>query len=136
MVFDLSRSGKGRVSISNKPSRVDELSETLVKIMKEKFVIPTSMPSVLGKLQYADSHVWGRAGRLALADLRELGHTSPLRVPLDEFQVKAFGVLKDRLCSGRPKTFVADDIERPVLIFTDEALECSNSSKKMKALFH
>lgn len=113
MVFDLSRSGKGRVSISNKPSRVDELNETLVKIMKEKFVIPTSMPSVLGKLQYADSHVWGRAG-------------------LDESQVKAFGVLKDRLCSGRPKTFVADDIERPVLIFTDEALEYDNGEPKAK----
>ena len=115
VVFDLSRSGEGRVSISNKPSRVDALNEALVKIMEEKFVIPTSMPSVLGKLQYADSHVWGRAGRLALADLRELGHTSPLKVPLDESQVKAFGVLKDRLCSGRPKTFVADDIQRPVL---------------------
>ena len=62
VVFDLSRSGEGCVSISNKPSRVDELNEALVKIMKGKFVIPTSMPSVLGKLQCADSHVWGRVG--------------------------------------------------------------------------
>ena len=40
------------------------------------------------------------------------------------------GVLKDRLCSGRPKTFVADDIQRPVLIFTDGALEYDNGEPK------
>ena len=123
VVFDLSRSAEGCVAISNKPSRVEELDDALVKILSDKFVIPTSMPSVLGKLQYADLHVWGRAGRLALADLRELGHTSPARVPLEDSQLKAFRVLKDRLCSGRPKTFVADDMQRPVLIFTDGALE-------------
>ena len=80
------------------------------------------MPSVLGKLQYADSHVWGRAGKLALADLRELGHTSPSKVLLEESQLKAFETLSCRLCSGRPKTFLADDVEKPVLIFTDGAL--------------
>ena len=51
-------------------------------------------------------------------------------MPLDESQVKAFGVLKDRLCSGRPKTFVADDIQRPVLNFKDGALEYDNGEPK------
>ena len=123
VVFDLSRSGEGRVSISNKPSRVEELNDALLQILNAKFVIPTAMPSVLGKLQYADSHVWGRAGRLALADLRELGHTSPTKVLLEESQLQAFEILRQRLCSGRPKTFLADVVEKPVLIFTDGALE-------------
>ena len=123
VVFDLSASGEGRISISNKPSRVEELNDALLGILNAKFVIPTSMPSILGKLQYADSQVWGRAGRLALADLRELGHTSPAKVVLEESQLKAFETLRCRLCSGRPKTFLADDIEKPVLILTDGALE-------------
>jgi hypothetical protein len=102
---------------------VEELNDALLGILNAKFVIPTSLPSILGKLQYADSHVWGRAGRLALADLRELGHTSPAKVLLEESQLKAFETLRCRLCSGRPKTFLADDVEKPVLIFTDGALE-------------
>ena len=130
VVFDLGLSSEGRVSISNKPSRVEELNDALLGILNEKFVIPTSMPSVLGKLQYADSHVWGRAGKLALADLRELGHTSPSKVLLEESQLKAFETLRCRLCSGRPKTFLADDVEKPVLIFTDGALEYEGDAAK------
>ena len=74
LVLDMGRSGDGRVSISKKPSRASELDEALDQLMARRAVVPMAMPSVLGKLQYADSHVWGRAGKLALADLRELGH--------------------------------------------------------------
>ena len=123
VVLDLSGADQGRIVVSNKPSRVDELSEALDVIAGDGFVIPNRLPSVLGKLQYADSHVWGRAGKLALADLRELGHTSTSKVVLDDTQVKAFGVLKERLCSGRPRLFLADAVEKPALLFTDGALE-------------
>ena len=123
VVVDLKDAAAGKITISNKPSRVDELKEALDGIFKAGVIIPNKMPSVLGKLQYADSHVWGRAGRLALADLREVGHTSPLRVELDETQLDAFRVLRDRLCSGRPKAFLADDVTKPALLFTDGALE-------------
>ena len=60
----------------------------------------------------------------------ELGHTSPSKVLLEESQLKAFETLRCRLCSGRPKTFLADDIEKPVLIFTDGALEYEGDAAK------
>ena len=107
----------------NKPSRVEELSNCLDDLERDKSVVPSKMPSILGKLQYADSHVWGRAGKLALAQLRELGHTSHVPVKFDENILKAFNVLKLRLCSGKPKVFEADHPTRPHLIFTDGALE-------------
>ena len=66
---------------------------------------------------------WGRAGKLALADLRELGHTSPALVRLDDTQVRAFDILKERLRAGKPKAFIADEIQKPALLFTDGALE-------------
>ena len=121
--MDLSGGAGGKITISNKPSRVDELREALDSIMCWGVIVPNRLPSVLGKLQYADSQVWGRAGKLALADLRELGHTSPASVALGETQVEAFVVLKSRLCSGKPKAFLADEVTKPVLIFTDGALE-------------
>ena len=123
IVLDLSGGAGGKITISNKPSRVDELREALDSIMCSGVIVPNRLPSVLGKLQYADSQVWGRAGKLALADLREMGHTSPASVALGETQVEAFAVLKSRLCSGKPKAFLADEVTKPVLIFTDGALE-------------
>ena len=124
VVLDLSESGSGRISVKNKPSRVSDLSAAIDHLVGKRAVVPIQMPSVLGKLQSADSHVWGRAGRLAMmADLREIRHTSRSEVLLDDLQVKALEVLKERLCSGRPKTFIADDGQRPTLIFTDCALE-------------
>ena len=122
VVVDLKDAAAGKVTVSNKPSRVDELKEALDGILDVGVIVPNKLPSVLGKLQYADSHVWGRAGKLALADLREVGHTSPSRVELDKTQIDAFGVLKHRLCSGKPKA-LADDVTRPALLFTDGALE-------------
>ena len=91
--------------MTNKPSRVNDLSVAIDQLVSGRAVVPMHMPSVLGKLQYADSHVWGRAGRLAMADLREIGHTGRSEVSLDDLQVKALEVLQEGLCSGRPKTF-------------------------------
>ena len=76
VVLDLSAASEGRIVVANKPPRVDELSEALDGIISAGCIVPNKLPSVVGKLQYADSHVWGRSGKLALADLRELGHTS------------------------------------------------------------
>ena len=42
---------------------------------------------------------------------------------LDDTQVESFKILKSRLCSGKPKLFVADTVKRPTLLFTDGALE-------------
>ena len=123
VVMDLSDSIHGKVQIRNKPSRVDELSAALDEITSNGYLTPIHMPSILGKLQYADSHVWGRSGRLALADLRDMGRTSPEKVLLNVTQVDAFKVLKSHLCSGKPRTFLADDVQKPALIFTDGALE-------------
>ena len=123
VVVDLGEASKRKIAISNKPSRVKELDLALRDILDSGVVVPNQLPSVLGKLQYADSHVWGRAGRLALADLRELGHTAPTAVRLDSTQLRAFEILQERLCGGKPKSFLADEMQKPALLFTDGALE-------------
>ena len=59
VVLDLRESGNGRISVTNKPSRVNDLSVAIDQLVSRRAVVPMHMPSVLGKLQYADSHVWG-----------------------------------------------------------------------------
>jgi hypothetical protein len=50
----------------------------LGKMLSERVLVVSEMPSKLGKLQYAEAQLWGRAGRLALADLpRATGRQEP-----------------------------------------------------------
>lgn len=137
VVLDLAETKGGVVKIENKPSRVHDLGKSIDDIVRGGKAVPRCMPSVLGKLQYADCQVWGRAGRIALADLRDFGHTSSEAVNLDGLQVRAFEILKERLCRGKPRLFVADDVEKPFLIFTDGALEYvdGKASATMGAVF-
>ena len=57
VVVDLSKASQRIFSISNKPSRVGDLSAVLQDILQAGVVVPNQLPSVLSKLQYADSHV-------------------------------------------------------------------------------
>jgi len=69
VVVDLTQASQRKITIANKPSRLEDLNAALTDILRAGVVVPNQLPSVLGKLQYADSHVWGRSGKLALADL-------------------------------------------------------------------
>jgi len=49
VVVDLSKASQRKISISNKPSRVEELNLALKDILKAGVVVPNQLPSVLGK---------------------------------------------------------------------------------------
>ena len=67
---------------------------------------------------------WGRAGKLALADLRELGHTSPALVRLDDTQVQSPLIFLWRGCAlANRKRSLQMRFRKPALLFTDGALE-------------
>ena len=40
-----------------------------------KNVVPATLPSSLGRIQFAEGQLHGRAGKLAMADIRELGQS-------------------------------------------------------------
>ena len=82
--------------MQHRPSRVIELKRAIDTILHDGFIVPAKLPSILGKLQHADSHVWGRAGRCALADLREMGHASLDKKMLDPTMVSALNILNEK----------------------------------------
>ena len=88
--------------MKNKQGRIDELKPILDDVLTTGKVVPCELPSFLGKLQYADAQVWGRAGRVALRDLRSHGSFSRVPVSLDPSGVEAIRLLRDRLVSGKP----------------------------------
>ena len=60
---------------------------------------------------------------MALRDLRSHGSFSRVPVSLDPSGVEAIKLLRDRLISGKPRTIHAAWQEKPMIVFTDGALE-------------
>ena len=113
----------GFVKVRNKQSRVEETVGFLDKILKDKKFFADEMPSKLGKLQFAETQLWGRSGRLALADIRSASLSGQKVVPVDERTCAAIELLVDKLTSGKPRTLRISPKRRPVLIYTDGSLE-------------
>ena len=71
MVDDLK---SGLVPVDNKESRKKEMVGALDEILRSRQVVPADLPALMGRLQFADMQLSGRGGKLAMADIRELGH--------------------------------------------------------------
>ena len=124
--LNLKSVASGSVMVQNKKSRVEETVSFLDKMLLEKAVTLDEMPSKLGKLQYAETQLWGRAGRLALADMRSAATGGKRTVTLDDRACKAIELLKQKLTSGKPRTLQVSAKRKPVVLFTDGSLEYEN----------
>eukprot|EP00435_Cladocopium_sp_Y103_P002996 s345_g1.t1 len=94
----------GELRYVMKESRRLEILECIENILKDKSLIPFNLPSILGRVQFADGQLTGRAGRLAMADIREVGLTSKERVMLEKDTLDALEFLKMRFMDNTPKT--------------------------------
>ena len=75
------------------------------------------------------SQLWGRAGRLALADLREAAlHRSGSFLVTSEAR-KALMVMLDRFTTGKPREIRASMPCKPHMLFTDGTLEHDKDGK-------
>ncbi|CAE7350492.1 unnamed protein product, partial [Symbiodinium necroappetens] len=86
VTLDVSGAQDGFIAVKNKRSRCDELEALLDEAIKARSVVPCRLPSFTGKLQFADGQIWGRAGRMALRDLRAFGFASRTSVSLDSIE--------------------------------------------------
>ena len=121
--LDAGESPKGIIKVRNRPTRTAELVTLLEKFLDTKTLEPASLPSALGRLQFAEAQIWGRAGRLALSDLRSFEKSSSRQVQLDRRAEVAIKMLRDKLASGKPRTLMALPKVKPFVLFTDGALE-------------
>ena len=113
--------GHSCIVVDNKESRKHDLTEEIQKILRDGCMEIYDLPSVLGRVQYAELRIAGRNGKLALADTKDWeGHESPkTNILLDGVTKDAIEILLARLCSGHPKKFLADEPEKPILVFAD-----------------
>ena len=109
--------------IRNKPGRAAEVETLARSCLKAGAVESRDLLKMLGRIQFADSHVMGRAGKLALADIRTWSRCHERRVPISPAIASAFEVLLNRLTAGAPRCVPCSPGQQPVLVFTDGASE-------------
>ena len=76
MTVDLSDESMELVKVGNKLERKRDLSSALDEIIASRKINPLQIPSLFGRLQFAESQILGRAGGLALKFLRKLKYKS------------------------------------------------------------
>ena len=120
-------SEKGVVMLDNKETRKLDLTTEIQKILETGSLRVDALPAILGRVQYAELRISGREGKLAMADIRDWErHETPRNtITLDDTCRQAFEILLARISAGQPKRFLGDEPDKPVLIFTDGAVEPS-----------
>ena len=61
--------GKG-ILIRNKPGRIEEVLDSIDAVLESGSTTTREASRILGRLQYVDSFIMGRDGRLAMCELR------------------------------------------------------------------
>ena len=126
VMVDASKSDEGLVKVDNKESRKSEVVNALNDIIRDACLVPADLPALIGRLQFADMQLSGRGGKLAMADIREIGNESKQPHKLDADVIEAFELLKTRFSQGEPRSFLAEIPTHPIVVFTDGALETSD----------
>ena len=128
VVLDLGKTGAGEVMVRNKPSRSKDLADSIDAIIKSGVVEPKKLPSIFGRALFTESQIMGRAGKLAMSELRVLERVHGNRVRVSDVQLAAFSVLAERYKSEIPRTIKVGPTLHPITIFTDGACELVDGS--------
>ena len=123
VVLDLEGSANGIVKVSNKPSRMEELGKVLQGILDAGAVKTKDLAPIFGRALFVESQFMGKAGKLALAELRTMEKSNKTSVSLSEVQKEAISVLLQRYRLGVPRTLKIQETVLPCVVFTDGACE-------------
>ncbi|CAK9011251.1 unnamed protein product, partial [Durusdinium trenchii] len=123
VVADVAQVNTLGVRVSNKPSRIKEVSGMIQAVIGNGKPSFTESSKLLGRIQYADSQIMGRTGRLAMCAIRESVKRHENMSTLSSEALQSFRVLLDRLSNGVPRIVPCNDCLPPVLVFTDGASE-------------
>ena len=120
VAIDLSDSGVGRAMIRNTNARIQELCADLQAVLDEGFLNAKVAQRLRGRMQFAESQLFGRTGRRCLKVLGEFAEGRKLKLqPKDRFFI---GLFKDLLRCNVPREVCALGHSN-VIVFTDACYE-------------
>ncbi|CAE7322053.1 unnamed protein product [Symbiodinium sp. CCMP2592] len=112
----------GVLRVKNKPERSKEIASSIDKILADGCIDPKQIPSLFGRIQFSESQLMGRQGRLALAQIRWLSSARHRHV-LSSLDATVFRSLRERMLEGRPREIQVLPIGGQTLVFTDGACD-------------
>ena len=125
--IDCSASPEGWVDVRNKDGRAGEVCVGLELLLQEGFLLRRDLPRILGRIQFADAQVLGKAGRHAMKEIRNWSSSHSADVlRLDDVAKRSFRVLLDRFRASRPVRVPCSVAPEVMHVFTDGSSEGRN----------
>ena len=123
-VISLPSSAGGPVEVSNKASRLEQLSDQVIELRRSfnKTISRSFLESVKGRLLYAAGHTFGRSTQLACQLLHRVsGSAASVMVTAELIHVVSEAL--SLLIAAKPRKIDRWSDLPPILIFTDGAVE-------------
>ena len=118
--FNLQHFTSGRIEVSNTPSRTQELLRQIDEALESETLPTKAAQSLRGRLQFADSQIFGRSGKLCLKALDD--HVQANAFNLSQDSCNALRRYRQILEHGRPRT-IGRPSHEVLYLFTDAAYE-------------
>ena len=122
VVMDMSQSSVGKLVVSNKPERVDDLVQSMCEILDKGYLSGSAAASLHGQLNFAQGQYYGctlKPGMVFLQKVLRNGWHSDYRQELATVVCYIVAALR----TSPPRHVCATDDTRVVLAFTDGAYE-------------
>ena len=92
-----------KVLVGNKVGRLQEVRTLINEVIDKGSLTARECSKLLGRLQYVDSFVMGRDGRLAMTELRNHVRSDSKLVELTAEALASLRLMLDRLEHGKPR---------------------------------
>lgn len=127
VTFDLSQSYKGKIVVKNKATRVEQICKEIDGILQPKNFGTARASSLRGRLQFAETHCYGRAlaATLKLWQMRSCGKLPGSHV--DDDMTAELLWAKWFVSQDHPRVLVTGMRGNKIVIFTDASLEGNDS---------
>ena len=121
--IDLSKAETDGILIRNKPGQITEVVDAIDTFLQSGCMTSREASRILGRLQYADSFIMGRDGRLAMCELRSNLRADGKKILLVPEAKGSLALLRQRLLKGEPRRVPCNVDPSPQLVFTNGASE-------------
>ena len=122
VVFDLSRTGEGLLTIGNTDKRKTELMEAVASHLAADSLSPESSESLRSRLLFAESQIYGRGAKLALRAIAGPALRGALCKPLTDDARFGLQWMMERVVKAPPREIWSRPSET-LLLFVDGACE-------------
>ena len=119
-MFELGGSKDGVCHVTNTPSRIDEISMEIQRLIEQDFVTQLEAQKLRGRMQFAESQIYGRTGKRCIGALKEFACRR--RTSLFEREIAFLKLFVSLLKSDVPRE-VTTEHRQSVVIITDACYE-------------